>query len=130
MATLEGKTMEPKIILIVDDEEMVRDIGRAMLTRLGHAVSVAADGREALALLSSVAQPFDLVLFDMRMPGMTGSELLAQMKPISPSSRYVLSSGFALNDEAAQLMTEGCCGFIQKPFRMADLTKALEAAMK
>jgi two-component system, cell cycle sensor histidine kinase and response regulator CckA len=52
------------------------------------------------------------------------------MKLISPTSRYVLSSGFALNDEAAQLMTEGCCGFIHKPFRMADLTKALEAAMK
>lgn len=130
MATPQGNTMEPKAILLVDDEEMVRDIGRAMMTRLGHSVSVAADGAEALGILRTTAPPFDLVMFDMRMPGMTGSELLAQMRPISPNSRYVLTSGFALNEEAAQLMSAGCCGFIQKPFRLADLTKALQAALK
>jgi DNA-binding NtrC family response regulator len=122
--------MEPKTILLVDDEEMVRDIGQAMMMRLGHSVSVAADGAEALGILRTAAPPFDLVVFDMRMPGMTGSELLAQMKPISPSSRYVLTSGFALNDEASPLMAAGCCGFIQKPFRLADLTKAIQAALK
>lgn len=122
--------MEPKSVLVIDDEEMVRDIGRAMLARLGYRVSVAADGKEALALMAAQAPPFDVVLFDMCMPGMTGSKLLAQMKAASPASRYLLSSGFALNDEARQLMAQGCCGFIHKPFRLADLTQAFEGALR
>jgi DNA-binding NtrC family response regulator len=120
--------MEPKSILLIDDEEMVRDIGKAMLARLGHRVSIAADGKEALALMAAQTPPFDLVIFDMRMPGMTGAELLAQMQAASPGSRVILSSGYALNEEASQLMAKGCCGFIHKPFRLADITAAVEAA--
>lgn len=122
--------MDPKSILLIDDEEMVREIGKAMLARLGHRVSVAADGKEALALIAAHSPPFDLVIFDMRMPGMTGAELLAQMKAASPASRYVLSSGFALNDEASALMAQGCAGFIHKPFRLADITAVVETALQ
>jgi DNA-binding NtrC family response regulator len=122
--------MDPKRILLADDEEMVRDIGKAMMARLGHAVVLAADGPEALAAIRAAEAPFELVVFDMRMPGMSGEELLAEMKRLSPGSRFVLTSGFALNDEASKLMNQGCCGFIQKPFRIADLTKALESALQ
>jgi DNA-binding NtrC family response regulator len=121
--------MNPKTILIVDDEDMVRDIGRRMVERIGHSVRLAANGEEALAVLEKSKPPVDLVVFDMRMPGLSGMALLTRMKALSPASRFILSSGFALDTDASAIMAAGCCGFMQKPFQVADFAKAIHTAL-
>ena len=126
MALAEGQKTDPKTVLIVDDEDPIRQIGSQMLARMGHAALTAADGNEALAVLERHKESVDVVLFDMRMPGLSGVALLERMQAVKGGLKFILSSGFGRDSEASAIMAKGCSGFIQKPIRMADLAKAIE----
>ncbi|HDM10430.1 MAG TPA: response regulator, partial [Desulfobacteraceae bacterium] len=67
----------------------------------------------------------DFVLLDMLMPKMGGKEVFLKLKEIDPDVKVLLSSGYSLDGEAQELMDMGCAGFIQKPFRLKDLTRVL-----
>jgi two-component system cell cycle sensor histidine kinase/response regulator CckA len=110
-------------ILLVDDEEMIIDVGKSMLERLGYRVVVAQGGEEALEAVSSMGGEIDLVILDMIMPGMDGGKTFDRIREIQPVMPVMLSSGYAINGQANEIMRRGCNGFIQKPFNLFELSK-------
>jgi two-component system cell cycle sensor histidine kinase/response regulator CckA len=108
-------------ILLVDDEDTVRRVTGRLLEKLGYEVTTAADGAEALDLLES-AGPFDLVLTDVVMPGMTGIEMADQIREIRPAQRILFTSGYTTR-EYGRAPGQPPRPFMPKPFSMADLAE-------
>jgi two-component system, cell cycle sensor histidine kinase and response regulator CckA len=109
-------------ILLVDDEEMTRDVGQQMLRKLGYNVIVAGGGKEALEMVQKEAGRIALVILDMIMPDMDGGEVFDRLKIFDPSIKVLLSSGYSIDGKAAAILKRGCNGFIQKPFSMDDFS--------
>src|SRR5262245_34158900 len=101
-------------ILIVDDQEMMRDSLAATLVREGHEVVAAGDGPIAVDKLG--ASRFDLLISDLKMPKMTGIELLGEAKKLRPDMPVVLMTAFATVQTAVEAMKLGAYDYIQKPF--------------
>jgi len=114
-------------ILLVDDEEIILDVGEALLTSLGYHVLTAQGGQEALRILrdSLPSSPPDLVILDMIMPGMGGGETYDTMKELYPSIKVLLSSGYSIDGQAKEILKRGCNGFLQKPFTLGEVSKAI-----
>ncbi len=129
-----GKASEPSPgrghILVVDDETMVREAVRGLLERLGYRVTEAEHGPAALATFQAQPGRFDLVLMDLRMPGMAGSECLRQLRARSPRLRAVLSSGFLPPDGVRQALSNAPTGFLQKPYTIGRLAEVVQAVMR
>jgi len=101
-------------ILVVDDEETIRDSCQQALARKGNKVEVAEDGSKALALLEK--ESFDLVILDLKMPGLNGMEVLKKIKKDDPEVIVVVITGFATVESAVEAMKMGAYDFIPKPF--------------
>ncbi|MDP2862480.1 MAG: response regulator, partial [Desulfobacterales bacterium] len=112
-------------ILFVDDEKMIIDVGQAILKKLGYDVIIATGGKEAVDIYEKNRDKIDLVVLDMIMPDMTGSVVFERIREINPDVKVLLSSGYALNDQATGIMEKGCNGFIQKPFNVNKLSAKL-----
>jgi two-component system, cell cycle sensor histidine kinase and response regulator CckA len=112
-------------ILLVDDEEMILDVGCEMLSELGYRVVKARGGKEGLVQFQRLIPVVDLVILDMIMPDMSGMEVFERLKEIYPGVRVLLSSGYSLEGQAKEIMERGCRGFIQKPFSLQDLSKKI-----
>ena len=110
-------------ILLVDDEQMILDVGQAMLQKLGYRVIIAKGGEEAIAMLKDADKAIDLVILDLIMPGIDGDQVFDHIHTHLPHLPVLLSSGYAINGQAEALMKKGCQGFIQKPFNMAALSE-------
>lgn len=110
-------------ILLVDDEQIIKETGQVMLEELGYTVFTAQNGAEALRILQENRDRIDLVILDMIMPDMSGSETFDRLQAINPLQRILLSSGYGLNDQVASILKRGCNGFIQKPFSLAELSR-------
>jgi len=108
-------------ILLVDDEEHVLDISQEMLKAMGYNVLTATNGNDAIETYMKHQDTIDLVLLDMVMPAMGGSETFNRLKKINETVKVLLSSGYSIEGEATEIMERGCNGFIQKPFRMETL---------
>src|SRR5271155_73472 len=102
-------------ILVADDQEMMRDSLAATLARDGHEVIAAGDGPAAVGRLSAQGR-FDLLITDLKMPKMTGIELLAEAKRLRPEMPVVLMTAFATVATAVEAMKLGAYDYIQKPF--------------
>jgi two-component system response regulator PilR (NtrC family) len=115
-------------ILIVDDEQGIRQLLTLVFERIGHRVRTAAGGRAALAMLRD--EPADLIISDVRMPDMNGVELLRALRDIVPDIAVILMTAFATVDTAREAFKLGADDFIQKPFDVDELkvivAKALE----
>ncbi len=107
-------------VLLVDDEETVRQVGRSMIELLGFDVITAVDGREAVKIYRERSEDIVLVLLDLTMPRMGGAQTLAELRRIRDDVRIVLSSGYAEQD-TGQLLEGGRAVFIQKPYRIDAL---------
>lgn len=116
-------------ILVIDDEEMVRRLARAMLTKLGYEVVLASDGAEGIEIYRQSPESFDAVLLDMIMPKMDGHECFLQLKAINPGVRAVLSSGFSQEGSAQRVLDDGGKGFVQKPYRLQEIGEAIHRAI-
>jgi two-component system, cell cycle sensor histidine kinase and response regulator CckA len=116
-------------ILFVDDEKGILEVGRLILQKLGYTVVTAKSGAEAAALYTRRKHHIDLVLLDMVMPGMGGSETFDALKAINPDVKIVLCSGYSINGQARRILDRGCKGFIQKPFSMQDLSARLRQVL-
>jgi two-component system cell cycle sensor histidine kinase/response regulator CckA len=123
------KTTEDATILVVDDEELVRHVARAVLESRGHRVFVAKSGGEAIDLLKRHFDQISLVLLDLSMPGLSGSELLPLLRTIQPNLRIVISSGFSEADVVRQFENEQISGVLHKPYLAAALINAVGAAL-
>ncbi len=117
-------------LLLVDDEEMILDVGRQMLTALGYEILTASDGKTALDLYTEQQNRIDLVILDMVMPEMGGGELFDRLRTIDPEVRVVLASGYSINGQAVKILQRGCSGFIQKPFTIHDLSEKVGIALE
>lgn len=128
----EQKESIPKIergtgtILLVDDESMALEVGREMLRSLGYDVRCAANGNEAVAMFSEHWRDIDLVILDMIMPGLDGSMTFDLLKEIQPEVRVLLASGYSIDGKAADILSRGCQGFIQKPFSLTALSTKIK----
>ena len=114
-------------VLVVDDEASVRMIARESLVRAGFEVMTANDGESAVELVRET--PFDGVLLDLTMPGMTGVDVFGAMKRLRPDLPIVLTSGYSRQQTAARFHDANIDGFIQKPFLPSALVRALQAAV-
>lgn len=126
-----GATIEKgkETILIVDDEPDFLEVGREMLLLLGYAVITASGSEEAVARFEKQAGIVKLVIMDMIMPGPPVDETIRQLKKIDSTVRILLFSGHSQNGEVVQKIIQSGDGFIQKPFRLASLSKKIREIM-
>jgi len=109
-------------VLFVDDEDMILDVGRDMLRKLGYKVLLAGSGKEAVEVYRKHKDKIDLVIVDMIMPDMGGSEAYDTMKEDDPGVKVLLSSGYSIDGQVTEILERGCDGFIQKPFNVKELS--------
>jgi PAS domain S-box-containing protein len=117
-------------ILLVDDEKMVLEVGERLLKIMGYQVLTAREGKEAIELYEKYRETIDLVLLDIIMPNMKGSEVFDRLKEINPDVKVLLSSGYSIDGEASQILKRGCRGFIQKPFNLHQLSQSIGAILR
>ena len=120
-----------KSILLVEDEDMLRGLIRELLEIKGYAVLEASQGVEALERMRSADRPVDLVLTDVVMPHMSGSELVENLKQDFPDLKVVFMSGYTGSNNAAVHKNLGMPGvaFLQKPFRLNALIGVVEGLL-
>ena len=112
-------------VLLVDDEEVILEVGKDLLEALGYRVIIARDGKEAIEVYRKDQEDIDFVLLDMVMPIMGGGEAYDRMKEINPGIKVLLSSGYSIDGEATEILKRGCNDFIQKPFNMNELAERI-----
>jgi CheY-like chemotaxis protein len=117
-------------LLVVEDEAHLRGLLKTVLTRSGYEVTCCADGVEALEHYARRWKETDLVILDMVMPRMNGRETFQKMKEINPSVRAILSSGFSLDGEAAEMRKAGILDFVQKPYLINEILKSVRNGLK
>lgn len=110
-------------LLLVDDENIIIDVGQALLKNLGYRVIGVKSGKEAVEVVRRMGLGIDLVILDMVMPGMDGGKTFDRIREICPEMPVMLSSGYAMSSQAEQIMSRGCDGFIQKPFSIYELSQ-------
>jgi len=119
-------------ILLVDDESIILEVGRRLLKELGYRVFIAGNGKSALKIFSACHDDIDLVILDLVMPEMGGKEVFARMKQIKSDLHVLLASGHSIDSQAREMIEDGCHNFIQKPFKLHELSgqirKILEAS--
>mgnify|MGYP005835672631 FL=1 len=119
---------QPARILVVDDELGIREGCRRALSGLGHHVDVAADGEEGLRRV--LEKRYDLILLDVRMPGISGMELLAKIRAHDPDAVCIIITGYASIDLAIQAIKQGAYNFISKPFDTDALILAVNQGLE
>lgn len=130
-APVEERTGPAPRVLIVDDETTIRIALRRFFTRMGWEVEEAANGEAALDILlgtgAAAAQPFSLVVSDLRMPGINGIELYERLKEAQPQilRRLIFSTGDLVSEEAASFVSNTDCVVLQKPFELSTLRDAI-----
>jgi signal transduction histidine kinase/CheY-like chemotaxis protein len=117
-------------VLLVDDEETIRTLGKMMLERLGFDVLVASDGREAVEIFAEHTNAIDLVVLDLTMPHMNGEEAFRAMREIRSDARVIMSSGYSETEIAGRFAGKGPVGFVQKPYTLATLRQKIEEALR
>ncbi|HFQ88753.1 MAG TPA: response regulator, partial [Desulfobulbus sp.] len=113
------------VVLLVDDEETVRSVGRQMLELLGLQVIVAENGRQAVAVYDERGEEIDLVLLDLSMPHMDGIQAFRELRRLDRTVRVVMSSGYNEQEVTRQVVGKGLAGFIQKPYQIETLRDVL-----
>jgi len=117
-------------ILVVDDEDMVRQLASTVLRSSGHQVLEAKNGKDALDVLAAAARPPSLVLVDLTMPAMGGEELVSILNQKYPGLSIIVTSGYP-EEEARRAFAPGAvAGFLQKPYTVSTLTEIVETAGK
>ena len=117
-------------ILLVDDEDLIIDVGEKLLARMGYSVLVARSGREAIEIYNKRKNNIEMVILDMIMPDMSGGDTYDKLREINPDIKVLLSSGYSLRGQAKDILARGCKGFIQKPFNMKELSHKLREILR
>jgi two-component system response regulator PilR (NtrC family) len=114
-------------ILVVDDDQGIRDFLEILLTREGYSVKTAPGGKEAISLCKK--KKFDLVITDLKMPKIDGIDVLRAMKEISPETLVILITGYASGETAVEAMKEGAYDYLEKNFTVDELKATVQAAL-
>lgn len=114
-------------ILVIDDEATMRDSCRQALSRDGNRVEVAEDGLKGLAMLAK--ESFDLIILDLKMPGLSGMDVLKKIKDSNPEAMVIVITGYATVESAVEAMKRGAYDFIPKPFTPDSLRVIVKRAL-
>lgn len=117
-------------VLLVDDEEVILEVGKNLLEAMGYQVVIAKDGKEAIEVYKKSRDVIDIVILDMIMPNMGGGEAYDRMKEVNPNIKVLLSSGYSIDGQATEILKCGCDGFIQKPFKMNELSERIREILQ
>ena len=117
-------------ILLVDDEEVIIEVNKAMLETLGYTVIPALGGKEGVAIYQRSENLIDMVILDMIMPDLSGGEVFDRLKAINANVKVLLSSGYSLTEQAESILARGCLGFIQKPFNIEQLSLKIQEILE
>jgi len=109
----------------VDDEPQIILAVKELFAELGYKILTAQSGKKAIELYRERHEEIQLVILDMIMPEMNGKETLVNLMEIDKNVRVLLSSGYNINGEAGEILDMGCKGFIQKPFRLDELSRKI-----
>jgi len=120
---------DKETVLLVDDEEMITDVGSRMLAKLGFDVLIARDGEEAVSVYQDNQGKINLVLLDMVMPRVGGGEAFDRLKQINPDVKVILCSGYSIDGQARVILNRGCSAFIQKPFNLKTLSDSIRTVL-
>jgi two-component system, cell cycle sensor histidine kinase and response regulator CckA len=112
-------------ILVVDDEEMIKDLARDILARYGYTVLTAGGGEEAMEIYRQHKQVIAVVVLDLVLPDVGGREVFRRIREIDPAAQVIISSGYNQERDATDLLKEGAVKFVQKPYRIASLVGAV-----
>jgi PAS domain S-box-containing protein len=118
------------LVLVIDDEDVVRQTASAILEECGYEVLTACDGVEGLETFRQQHAGIGAVLLDMAMPKMSGRECFAEIKRIDPKAKVILASGFRHDQRVTELLKQGVDGFLQKPYTMIELARAMSELLK
>jgi DNA-binding NtrC family response regulator len=117
-------------VLLVDDEDIVLDVGARMLEKIGYSVFTAKNGKAAVDIFREHRAQICLVILDLAMPEMDGESAFELLKEIQPEVKVLISSGVSLPDKAGDRLKYGCSGFIQKPFNLSNLSRKVEEIIR
>jgi two-component system cell cycle sensor histidine kinase/response regulator CckA len=118
-----------KCVLLVDDEEVILDVGTMMLEKIGYQVLGARNSAEAVEIFKQSGNEIDLVLLDLKLPDESGAETFKKIRAIDPDARVILSTGYNETQEVFELMDLGCRGMLQKPFSLERLFEKVAEAL-
>jgi len=118
------------MILLADDEETIRNLGRRMLQRAGFEVIAAADGREAIEKFTKEKDAIRLVILDLTMPHLDGEACYREMRRLHPGVKVILSSGYNEQDVVNRFAGKGLAGFVQKPYTTEELLAKIREALE
>jgi PAS domain S-box-containing protein len=117
-------------ILLVDDEKLILEMGRALLVDHGYQVYLAEDGEQAVEVYERERERISLVIMDVIMPTMGGREALLRLRAAYPDIKVLISSGFHQDRTNDSFIALGASGFVQKPYRAKELFKAVDEALR
>jgi len=118
------------LVLVVDDEPIVRKIAKESLERYGYSVAMAENGREGVERFEKLHPQLAAVILDMTMPVMNGEHALEQMRRISAIVPIVLSSGYNEADATQRFAGKGLAGFLQKPYTAGALAEKIQTVLR
>ncbi len=127
--TLEIQWVGSGLVLLVDDEKAVRDVGASMLQHAGFEVITADDGSEAVETFRARRDEVDCVVLDLAMPGLDGVETFRELRRIRSDVQVVLTSGYSESEAVNRFSGKKLAGFVQKPFRLVALMDAIKGAL-
>lgn len=125
-----GAPARSRKVLLVDDEKMVLEVGKAILERLGHEVVTAMNGEEALDQFLRHRESIGCVVLDLTMPGMDGQETFEKLREIAPDMPVIIASGLAADQVSIQFGDMPPSSIIQKPYQVADLSTTIQSILK
>ena len=111
-------------VLVADDNEVAQRLCRRVLEKAGHKVLTASDGVEAVTL--ALANPLNMILMDVAMPGMDGLEAMRQIKAEKPGLAIVIASAHSMASDRERFLAAGADDVLSKPFRLTDLTAVVD----
>jgi CheY-like chemotaxis protein len=117
-------------VLVVDDEELIREVAVMMIEEDGGKALAASDGMQAVELLKAQATEIDCILSDFSMPEMNGYQVYLEAVKIKPEISFVMVSGLKIVPEVDELRKSGKVQFVSKPFNQADLMAAINRARR
>ena len=115
-------------VLLVDDEDIIRQTGALLLEHMGYSVILARNGSEGVAMYKDRQEEIDFIILDMVMPVMNGKEAFEHIQRINPAAKIVITSGFAKNVDINAMLETGAVGYLMKPFSRLQLQKILNGS--
>jgi CheY-like chemotaxis protein len=117
------------VVLVIDDEPVVRQIAKRALERHGYSVLLAYDGLAAIHVFKRHPGKIDLAILDLSMPGMSGEETLPELRKIRPEVKVLVSSGYSESEAMTLFQGQQVYGFLQKPYTPARIAEMVKLAM-